>query len=108
LIIFLWLTPVGRSEGLALLWKAKDNLKIYNFSKRHINAVVKEGERQPYWKLTGFYGHPVSSKRAKSWAIFRHLHSCQPVLWLWVGDFNEIVDRAEKEGSLILIRNLKW
>jgi len=48
--------PVGRSGGLALLWRGEDNLEIYNYSRRHINAVVKDDEGHPYWKLTGFYG----------------------------------------------------
>jgi hypothetical protein len=92
---------VGRSGGLALLWKVEDNMEIYNFSRLHINAVVKDGKGQLFWKLTGFYGHPDSSKRVESCAILRHLLSCQPVLWICAGDFNEIVDQVEKEGSLI-------
>jgi hypothetical protein len=91
---------VGRSGGLALLWKVEDNMEIYNFSRLHINAVVKDGKGQLFWKLTGFYGHP-GSKRVESCAILRHLLSCQPVLWICAGDFNEIVDQVEKEGSLI-------
>lgn len=37
---------VGRSRGLALLWKKEGELEIQNFSRRHINAiVVKPGLR---------------------------------------------------------------
>jgi exonuclease III len=31
---------VGRSGGLALLWKEDSGLSISNFSKRHINATI--------------------------------------------------------------------
>jgi hypothetical protein len=93
--------PVGRSGGLALLWRTKENLEIYNYSRRHIHAVVKDDEGHPVWKLTGFYGHPDSSKRSESWDILRFLSSCQPYPWICVGDFNEIVDQEEKEGSLL-------
>jgi hypothetical protein len=32
---------VGRSGGLALLWKESEGLEIQNFTCRHINAVIK-------------------------------------------------------------------
>jgi len=51
--------------------------------------------------MTGFYGHPDSSKRDESWAIFRHLKLCDPIPWLCAGDFNEIVDQSEKETSVV-------
>jgi hypothetical protein len=38
--------PVGRSGGLVLMWKEKCDLEIYNFSRRHINAIVKDKEGQ--------------------------------------------------------------
>jgi hypothetical protein len=71
--------PVGRSRGLALLWNVVDNLEIYNYSRRHINAIVKDCQGQPFWKLTDFCGHPDCRKREESWAILRHLNFCIPV-----------------------------
>jgi exonuclease III len=93
--------PVGRSGRLALFWKNQVELEIYNYSRRHIHAVVKSTEGKLLWKLTGFYGHPDCNKRDKSWAILRFLSSLRPAPWLCVGDFNEIVEQAEKEGSLL-------
>jgi hypothetical protein len=93
--------PVGRSGGLALLWYKEDNLEIFNYSRRHINVVVKDMGGQPIWKMTGFYGHSDSSKRDESWAILRHLKLCGPIPWLCAGDFNEIVDQSEKEGFAV-------
>jgi len=93
--------PVGRSGGLALFWSNQTELEIYNYSRRHIHAVVKDREGQFSWRLTGFYGHPDCNKRDESWAILRFLSSLSPSPWLCVGDFNEIVEQAEKEGSLL-------
>jgi hypothetical protein len=45
---------VGKSGGLAFLWNSETNLEVYNYSRRHINVVVKDGENNPLWKLTGF------------------------------------------------------
>jgi exonuclease III len=93
--------PVGRSGGLALFWSNQTELEIYNYSRRHIHAVVKDREGQFSWRLTGFYGHPDCNKRDESWAILRFLSSLSPSPWLCVGDFNEIVEQAEKEDSLL-------
>jgi hypothetical protein len=95
------LDSVRRSGGIALFWKEEDKLEIYNYFRRHIHVVVKNREGQDFWKLTGFYGHPDCNKRVESWAVLRHLSFLQPVPWIYVGDFNEIVDQAKKEGSLI-------
>jgi ribonuclease HI len=93
--------PVGRSGGLALLWKEEREIEIYNFSRRHINAIVKDGFGNGCWKFTGFYGHPVSARRVESWEILKHLKSHLPVPWLCVRDFNEILDPLEKRGAAV-------
>jgi hypothetical protein len=77
--------PIGSSGGLALLWREEKELEIYNFSRRHINAIVKDYDGNPQWKLTGYYGHPESSKCAKSWALLQHLKTYQPISWLCLG-----------------------
>ena len=55
--------PVGRSRCLALFWRVAEELKIQNYSRRHINAIVKLPDKELPWKLTGFYGHPDPSKQ---------------------------------------------
>jgi ABC-type Zn uptake system ZnuABC Zn-binding protein ZnuA len=83
--------PVGRSGRLALFWRDNNLLEIQNFSRRHINAIIKhEGSGTP-WKLSCFYGHPDWTKRHESWALLCHLKEYNPHPWLVIGDFNEIV-----------------
>lgn len=103
--------PVGRSGGLALLWKADEELKIHNYSRRHINAIVKHSDSAISWKLTGFYGHSDWTKRHESWALMRHLKNFNLEPWLCLGDFNEIITQYEKsraalrkEGQMDLFR----
>jgi hypothetical protein len=67
--------PVDRNGGLAHLWCETQDLEIQNFTRRHINAIVKEADREVSWKLTCFYGHPVAAKRHESWALLEHLKS---------------------------------
>jgi hypothetical protein len=51
------------------------------------------------WKFTGFYGHPEVHKRKESWDLLRHLATLSPLSWLCMGNFNEIIDDAEKWGE---------
>jgi hypothetical protein len=80
--------PMGKSGGITLLWREGKDLEIQNFSRRHINAIVKRSDDGGYWKLTYFYGDPDSSKRKESWVLLKHLKSFSPEAWLCVGDFN--------------------
>jgi hypothetical protein len=91
--------PVGRSGGLALLWRDANELRIQNFTRRHINAEVRIPESDRWWYLTCFYGHPIPAKRHESWALLHHLHNFCPGAWMCVGDFNEIVEQTEKWGG---------
>jgi hypothetical protein len=61
--------------------------------------MVKDGDNNPWWKITGFYGNPVCARRADSWELLKFLSTCHPVPWLCAGDFNEVVTQEEKEGS---------
>jgi hypothetical protein len=52
------------------------------------------------WKLTCFYGHPEVAKRRESWALLRHLSLIDPIPWLCVGDYNEILNLSEQKGAI--------
>jgi hypothetical protein len=62
---------------------------------------VKKDDGTQAWKLTGFYGHPESARRADSWVLLKHLKSLQPAPWLCVGDLNEILEPSEKVGGVL-------
>jgi hypothetical protein len=91
--------PIGRSGGLALLWRQNRDLEIFNYSKSHIHAVIKDADGHPFWQFTGFYGHPDTARRWESWALLRHLKALLPLPWCCAGDFNEIVEQSDKEGA---------
>lgn len=93
--------PVGRSGGLALLWKRQNFLEIFNYSRHHINAIIRDEDGSSGWKFTGFIGNPNIAKRSESWDLLRHLKSFQPSAWLCAGDFNEIIEQSEKEGAAL-------
>jgi hypothetical protein len=90
--------PIGKSGGLAMLWRDSNTLEIQNYSRWHINAIMKETAEEGPWKLTGFYGQPDWTKRKESWALLQQLKEFQPNPWMCCGDFNEIVAQHEKVG----------
>lgn len=75
--------------GLALLWKAKVDIKLVNFTANHILVMVKE-EDGFVWHLTCFYEWSESTKCAKPWALLSHLKNLVDGPWLCIGDFNAI------------------
>ncbi|XP_042939538.1 uncharacterized protein LOC122274575 [Carya illinoinensis] len=91
----------GSSGGLAMLWKDDVKVQLFNFSRWHISVYVKTSANETPWMLTGFYGHPMTSKRAQSWALLRVLKPTAPTAWMCIGDFNEITSQSEKMGALI-------
>jgi exonuclease III len=93
--------PVGLSGGLALLWRDQKLLEVQNYTRRHINAIVHDSAAGEPWKLTCFYGHPVTAKRHESWALLEHLKLFQPILWVCIGDFNEVLTQEEKTGVVL-------
>jgi hypothetical protein len=83
--------------GLALFWDASVSLHIQSYSSYHINAYVFQ-EDGVAWRLTGFYGHPKTALRYRSWSLLRRLHGLSDKPWLLLGDFNKIVALEEKFG----------
>jgi hypothetical protein len=70
-------------------------VKIFNFSRFHINALIKGVGGSPDWLITGFYGQSDCLKRYETWALLKHLKLFTGP-WLVFGDFNEILDHGEK------------
>jgi hypothetical protein len=91
---------VGKGGSMCLLWKNGVDVTIQNYSRRHINAEVKSEVGRKEWKLTCFYGNPEVAKQRESWALLRHLSHFTLILWLCVGDFNEIINLSKQKGAV--------
>ena len=90
---------VGRSGGLALLWKGDVNLVVNpGMSRYHIDAVVT-GDDGFVWRLTRIYGEPQTGSKEKTWKLLRTLHGQSSLPWMCFGDFNEILFASEKQGG---------
>lgn len=63
---------MGRSGGLALLWRKDITVDIQSYSNRHIDAIVTEDSGFK-WQITGFYGNPEAHRQKESWDLLKAL-----------------------------------
>ena len=93
------ISSVGFSGGLALLWKPDSTVEIKGITRWYIDAIVDSDNNGDIWRLTGFYGHPETSKREETWQLLESLSHVSALPWLCIGDFNEITSATEKAGG---------
>ncbi|KAK4387745.1 hypothetical protein Sango_2381100 [Sesamum angolense] len=82
----------GKSGGLALLWLKSVTVLLQNFSRNHIDVSVQLDENLDWWRFTGIYGEPDTSKRDRTRNLLSRLHNQSNRAWICAGDFNEILD----------------
>ncbi|XP_074314076.1 uncharacterized protein LOC141649280 [Silene latifolia] len=88
---------MGRSEGLALMWKRDIDCSFLSSSVHHIDCSIRmEGGE---WRLTGFYGWPAVSDRHLSWELLRLLGRQSQLPSVCIGDFNEVLFSTEMKGG---------
>jgi exonuclease III len=88
----------GRSGGLVLYWN--NDLKVTSFevSKNFIDIRINEHGADG-WRLTGVYGEPSGDRKHLTWDCLRSLSAMINLPWMMLGDFNEILYGAEKDGG---------
>ncbi|KAE8774717.1 Elongation factor 1-alpha [Hordeum vulgare] len=91
-------SAVGRSRGVALLWRKE--VHVTSYGRRHIDVDVME-ESGTMWRLTGIYGESEAERKTKTWRTMRLLgqQHQQGRPWMCFGDFNEILLDGEKVGG---------
>lgn len=64
---------IGRSGGLAFFWKDQMDVELESYTKIHISLKIIQPDKSNKWILTGFYGNPLTAKRAESWRLLKAL-----------------------------------
>lgn len=90
---------LGRSGGLILMWKREIIVEVQGYSGSHIDAIVIDPSSGFKWRITRFYGQPVTHWRKESWDLLKALNRQYQLPWLCFGDFNEILSVEEKWGG---------
>lgn len=81
---------VGRSGGLALMWRKDWYVVIQSFSRAFIDGYITSPDANSWW-FTRFYGHLEKAQRHYCWELLRQLRGLFILPWLVAGDFNEIL-----------------
>lgn len=103
----------GQSGGLALFWRDGLDVRFRSKSNHHVDVEVHSTDGSHiFWRLTGFYGHPTTSERYRTWSLLRNLSDESSLPWAVVGDFNELLHaskqiggRIRREGQMQLFRD---
>ncbi|XP_058782838.1 uncharacterized protein LOC131657458 [Vicia villosa] len=88
---------VGRSGGLAVLWKYTVTCNVVNYSRNFINLVVQDEVKED-WRLTCYYGFPERHRRSDAWNMLRELRDLSSAPWCVIGDFNDLLSQQDKIG----------
>lgn len=98
--------PIGRSGGLALLWKQSYDVEVLSSSNRIIDIRVRLGSLVFY--ISCVYGDPIKENRRFVWDDLVSIGVTRNEPWLLLGDFNELMSNAEKEGGAIRHESTFW
>jgi hypothetical protein len=83
-----------------MMWKNEVSVEIKSYSKYHIDSgILEDSTTDRAWRFTGFYGDPTRARRKESWRMLRFLRNENDLLWLCVGDFNEILYDHKQFGG---------
>lgn len=98
--------PIGRSGGLAVMWKKSFIVDILSSDFRIIDLKVTMGSIPFY--LTCVYGDPVRGRRKPVWDRLASIGLQRDDAWMLIGDFNELRSNEEKLGGAIREESTFW
>ncbi|KAJ1388799.1 Ribonuclease H-like superfamily [Sesbania bispinosa] len=90
--------PRGLSGGLGLLWDDTVEVEVIAHCKNYIHNCMKEKRESNFWECTFVYGDPKPSPRRHLWNQLSLLQTSRDRPWELVGDFNQVLSAAEKDG----------
>ncbi|KAK4254647.1 hypothetical protein QN277_010000 [Acacia crassicarpa] len=91
--------PRGLTGGLTVWWLDNISLTVL-FKSQNIIHVAAESDSFSTPKLISFvYGPPKEGERRLVWNSLRRWASSVEDPWLVMGDFNDLLSQAEKEGG---------
>ena len=88
---------VGRSGGLAILWKNSFTCEVSNYLRHHIDVNVLVNNA-PAWRRSCYYGFPGRERR-EAWQFLRRLSTLSNLPWCVMGDFNDLMYASNKKGN---------
>ena len=98
--------PTGYSRGIWMLWNESPTffVEIITRSEHSIHALVKVQSLSVSFLLTAVYAPPQFYKRNFFWEYLQNLALHVSLLWVLLGDFNDMILDEEKLGGLLVNR----
>lgn len=91
----------GRSGGIGLWWRDL-NVSIISFSNRHIMENICHPDKGN-WLLVGIYGYLERENKWRTYDLMRSLTTNITKPFMFIGDFNQIVNSLEKQGGANIV-----
>jgi exonuclease III len=90
----------NRRGGLCMLWTNNVNLNIIAYNDRYIDCYVDCTDTDPGWRATGLYGFSSQQQKPETCDLIKNLfQNTNHDHWLLFGDFNMVLNHAEKLGG---------
>ncbi|KAF7149419.1 hypothetical protein RHSIM_Rhsim03G0083500 [Rhododendron simsii] len=100
-----YVDPVGLSGGLALWWTNNVGVDVEQANKNLMHVVVNDKATNAYWASTFVYGCPSRSGRQEVWDCIKSIARSESLLWLCMGDFNQVLAVEDKLGGHLPSQN---
>ncbi|XP_074342861.1 uncharacterized protein LOC141680570 [Apium graveolens] len=88
----------GHNGGIALIWRNRNEVTLQTYNKNHIDVKVRNKDDVEF-RVTGLYGEPDRRKRDETWSLIRMLSSYNTLPWCLIGDMNNVLSQADKQGG---------
>jgi hypothetical protein len=90
----------SRSGGLAMLWSNDVKLDIIAYNERVIDCYITCSNNNERWRASGIYGYSNHHQKHQTCDIINNLYQTDNhANWLLFGDFNIVLNHAEKLGG---------
>jgi hypothetical protein len=94
------ITNSNRSGGLAMMWSNNVTLDIISYNERYIDCYINVSTSETGWRASGLYGFSSILQKPQTCDLINNLYQNNlSDNWLLFGDFNMILNHAEKQGG---------
>jgi hypothetical protein len=90
----------NRSGGLAMFWTNDVKLDIISYNERCIDCYIDRSNIDIGWRASGLYGFSSHQQKPQTCDLIKYLfQNNNHENWLLFGDFNMVLNHAEKLGG---------
>lgn len=91
--------PEGQAGGMCIWWSHDVDIQVVGYTRNWIDGIVKNKRGNSQCRCTWMYGVPYLRDKMSFWGDLENFSWNDGNPWLVVGDLNEVIWQAEKEGG---------